>query len=354
MYGKLNIMDYTTVLPLLQKAIENNATDIHLVVSKPPIFRIYGELGASDLPPLTLEDIQNLIFNMMTETQRKTFMELQDIDLSYIGVKNFNFRVNAHVEKGHPAANIRILPTIIPTAQQLGLPAIVEKLAHKRKGFIIISGSAGSGKTTTMNYMVDVINKNRPFKIVMIEDPIEYVHESKKSLIIQREVGTNTQSFTTALKHALRQDPDVVVVGEIRDAESISMALTTAETGHLVLTTLHAPDTVECINRILDVYPPGKQHQIRTQLAENLTAVIGQTLIPLQGKDGRVLATEVLIPTLSIRNIIRRGALLEIRGQMVTGDEGMYTMEQCLVGLIRDGVLTKDYAKEFTKFPSYL
>ncbi len=347
-------MDYSSVLPLLQTAIDHNATDIHLVVNKPPIFRIHGELGPSHLPVLKLEDMQSLLFNMMSEDQRKKFLEIQDIDLSYIGVKNFNFRVNAHVEKGHPAANIRILPTIIPTAQQLGIPAIIEKLARRRKGFIIISGSAGSGKTTTMNYMVDLINKERPFKIVMIEDPIEYVHESKKSLIIQREVGTNTQSFASALKSALRQDPDVVVVGEIRDAESISMALTTAETGHLVLTTLHAPDTAESINRILDVYPPGKQHQIRTQLAENLLGIIGQTLIPLQGKEGRVLATEILIPTLSIRNIIRRGALLEIRGQMVSGEEGMYTFEQCLAKLIKEGVITKEYAKEFTKFPDYL
>jgi len=347
-------MDYTKVLPLLEKAIEHKATDIHLVVDRPPIYRIHGILITSDLPPLKKEDLQNLLFNMMTETQRKTFLEIQDIDLSYIGVKDFNFRVNAYVEKGRFAANIRILPTIIPTAQQLGLPAIVEQLARKRKGFIIISGSAGSGKTTTMNYMVDYINKERPFKIVMIEDPIEYVHESKRSLIIQREVGTNTQSFANALKHALRQDPDVVVIGEIRDAESISMALTTAETGHLVLTTLHAPDTSETINRILDVYPPGKQQQIRTQLAENLVGIIGQTLIPLEGKVGRKLATEVLIPTISIRNIIRRGALLEIRGQMVTGEEGMYTMEQCLTQLIKDGVITKEYAKEFTKFPNYL
>jgi twitching motility protein PilT len=347
-------MDYSKVLPLLQNAIDHNATDIHLVVDKPPIFRIHGELRLSDLTPLKLEDIHNLLFNMMTEAQRKTYLELQDIDLSYIGIKNFNFRVNAHVEKGRPAANIRILPTIMPTAKELGLPSVIEKLARKRKGFIILSGPAGSGKTTTMNYMVDLINKERPFKIVMIEDPIEYVHESKKSLIIQREVGTNTQSFTTALKAALRQDPDVVVVGEIRDAESISMALTTAETGHLVLTTLHAPDTAESINRILDVYPPGKQNQIRTQLAENLLGIVGQILIPLQKKEGRVLATEVLIPTLSIRNIIRRGALLEIRGQMVTGEEGMYTFEQCLTGLIKDGVITKDYAKEFTKFPNYL
>jgi twitching motility protein PilT len=347
-------MDYTHVLPLLHKAIEKNATDIHLVVDKPPIFRIHGELQPSTLPVLKLEDIRTLLFNMMTEIQRHHFQENQDIDLSYIGVKDFNFRVNAHVEKGRPAANIRILPTSIPTAQQLGLPDIIQKLAHKRKGFIIISGSAGSGKTTTMNHMVDLINRERAFKIVMIEDPIEYVHESKKSLIIQREVGTNTHSFATALKHALRQDPDVVVVGEIRDAESISMALTTAETGHLVLTTLHAPDTSESINRILDVYPPGKQNQIRAQLAENLVGIIGQTLIPLQGKEGRVLATEVLIPTMSIRNIIRRGALLEIRGQMVTGDEGMYTLEQNLTQLIKEGVLTREYAQEFTKFPNYL
>jgi twitching motility protein PilT len=347
-------MDYTHVIPLLHKAIEKNATDIHLVVDKPPIFRIHGELKPSTLPPLKLEDIKTLLFNMMTEIQRHIFEENQDIDLSYIGVKDFNFRVNAHVEKGRPAATIRILPTVIPTAQQLGLPEIIAKLAHKRKGFIIISGSAGSGKTTTMNHMVDLINRERPFKIVMIEDPIEYVHESKKSLIIQREVGTNTRSFASALKAALRQDPDVVVVGEIRDAESISMALTTAETGHLVLTTLHAPDTSESINRILDVYPPGKQNQIRAQLAENLIAVIGQTLIPLQGKEGRVLATEILIPNMSIRNIIRRGALLEIRGQMVTGDEGMYTLEQNLTQLIRDGVLTREYAEEFTKFPNYL
>ena len=347
-------MDYTKILPLLNHAIGHNATDIHLVVDKPPVFRIHGELSNSDLPPLKFEDIETLLFNIMSEDQRATFFENHDIDLSYIGVKDFNFRINAYVEKGRPAANIRILPTIIPSAEQLGLPAIINKLAHKRKGLILITGSAGSGKTTTMNYIVDMINKERPFKIVMIEDPIEYVHESKKSLIIQREVGTNTHSFATALKHALRQDPDVVVVGEIRDAESMSMALTTAETGHLVLTTLHAPDTVESINRILDVYPPGKQNQIRTQIAENLLAIIGQTLIPLQGKEGRVLATEIMVPTLSIRNIIRRGALLEIRGQMVSGDEGMYTMEQCLTGLIKDGVITMEYAKEFTKFPNFL
>lgn len=205
-----------------------------------------------------------------------------------------------------------------------------------------------------MNYMVDLINKERRCKIVMIEDPLEYIHESKKSLIIQREIGTHTESFASALKHALRQDPDVVVVGEIRDAESISMALTTAETGHLVLTTLHAPDAVEAINRILDVYPPGKQSQIRCQLAENLIGIIGQILVPLQDRDGRTLVTEILVPNLSVRNIIRRGALLEIRGQMVTGEEGMGTFEQQLTQLITNGVLTKNYAKEFAKFPNLL
>ena len=347
-------MDYTKVIPLLQKAIEYYATDIHLVVDKPPIFRIHGELINSDLPALKKEDLQQTILNMMTDAQRNTFLEKQDIDLSYLGVKNFNFRVNAYIEKGNPAANIRILPTLIPTAQQLGLPSIIEKIARKRKGLIMICGPAGSGKTTTMNYMVDLINKERRCKIVMIEDPIEYIHESKKSLIIQREIGTHTESFASALKHALRQDPDVVVVGEIRDAESISMALTTAETGHLVLTTLHAPDAVEAINRILDVYPPGKQNQIRAQLAENLIGIIGQILVPLQDRNGRTLVTEILVPNLSVRNIIRRGALLEIRGQMVTGEEGMGTFEQQLTQLITNGVLTKNYAKEFAKFPNLL
>lgn len=347
-------MDYTKVIPLLQKAIEYYATDIHLVVDKPPVFRIHGELSNSDLPPLKKDDLQQTIFNMMTDAQRNTFLEKQDIDLSYLGVKNFNFRVNAYMEKGKPAANIRILPTLIPTAQELGLPPIVERIARKRRGLIMICGPAGSGKTTTMNHMVDLINKERRCKIVMIEDPIEYIHESKKSLIIQREVGTDTTSFTSALKHALRQDPDVVVIGEIRDAESISMALTTAETGHLVLTTIHAPDTVESINRILDVYPPGKQNQIRTQLAENLIGIIGQILVPLQDKEGRTLVTETLVPTLPIRNIIRRGALLEIRGHMVTGEEGMRTLEQNLAQLIAQGALTKNYAKEFAKFPNLL
>ena len=202
--------------------------------------------------------------------------------------------------------------------------------------------------------MVNLINNERRCKVVMIEDPIEHIHESKKSLIIQREVVSHTLSFNSALKHALRQDPNVVVIGEIRDAESITMALTTAETGHLVLTTLHARDTVETINRILDIYPPGKQNQIRTQLANNLIGVIGQMLLPLEGQEGRTLLTEVLIPTLAIRNIIRRGALLEIRGQMVSGEEGMYTFEEHLLELITKNVITKDYAKEFAKFPALL
>lgn len=344
----------SSIIQLLRKAIEQQATDIHMVVNRPPILRIHGELVTSKLPALSENDVRNYIFEMMTEEQRKHFLEHLDIDLSYLGIKDFYFRVNAHVEKGNLAANIRILPTRIPTSEELGLPPIIEKLALKRKGLIMVVGSAGSGKTTTLNYMINRINTERPVKIITIEDPIEYVHESKKSLIIQREVGTHTESFGTALKFALRQDPDVVVVGEVRDPESISMALTTAETGHLVMTTLHAPDTVESINRILDVYPPGKQNQIRTQIAENLVAIVGQILIPLPGKDGRILATEVLIPNLSIRNIIRRGALLEVRGQMVTGEEGMYTLEQNLTEMIKKGILPRDYAKEFAKFSNQL
>ena len=347
-------INYSNIIFLLQYAIKIQATDIHLVSNRPPIFRIHGELNTSTLPALEKKDLKQILFDMMSDGQRKQFKEHQDIDLSYLGVKGFYFRVNAYVEKGNLAANVRILPTVIPTAKALGLPAIVNTMALKRKGLIMIVGSSGCGKTTTLNYLVDLINRERKSKVIMIEDPIEYVHESKNSLIIQREVGVDTNTFSSALKHALRQDPDVVVVGEMRDAESMTMALTAAETGHLVLSTLHAPDTVESINRIIDIFPSGKQIQIRTQLAENLVGIVGQTLIPLKDKEGRVLATEILIPTISIRNIIRRGALMEIRGQMVTGEAGMYSLEQNLSSMVKDGILPKEYAKEFTKFPAFV
>ncbi|MDP2654310.1 MAG: PilT/PilU family type 4a pilus ATPase [Candidatus Omnitrophota bacterium] len=348
-------MPISSISDLLKIAVDSRATDLHLVAHNPPIFRVDGELNAADLPPLSPDDVKAMLEGMLTNAQRETFRETQELDFSYQSLEGYYFRVNAHLERGNVAATVRIMPTHIPSAEELGLPPVLAQLARRRKGLIVIIGSAGTGKTTTMTYMVDLINRERKCKIITIEDPIEYIHQSKQSVIIQREVGSHTRSFANGLKYALRQDPDVVVIGEMRDLESMAMALTTAETGHLVLTTLHAPDTIESINRIIDVFPSGQQNQIRLQLAENLLAVIGQSLIPRKEAQGRVLATEIMIPNLSIRNMIRRGALMEIRGQLEEGGKvGMHSIEQCLSDLISRGIISREMAKEFAKHPNLL
>lgn len=344
-----------TIKKLLEMAVSKEATDVHLVCEKPPIFRIHGELQPSGIAPVSSRELKDLIYCMMSEDLINQFEQIKEADFSYFCMDDYQFRVNAHVERNNVAANIRITPTRIASQEELGLPSVIEQIALKRKGLIILSGPAGSGKTTTLTYMVDYINRHRKCKIVTIEDPVEYVHKSNKSLIVQREVGSDTESFASALKYALRQDPDVVVVGEMRDLESISMALTTAETGHLVITTLHAPDTVETVNRIIDVYPAGNQEQIRVQLAENLLAVIGQVLIPREEMNERILATEVLLTTRAIRNLIRRGGLVEVRAQMdAEAGKGMHSMERCLSELIKKGLISKEKALEYAKYPDML
>lgn len=345
-------MDYSEITQLLKMATDQEATDIHLVVNRPPIFRIHGKLVPAALPAITEEQLKGLIFKMLDEEQKTHFKKSEEYDFSFF-LEEFSFRCNIHSEKGNLAATIRIVPSHLKSIEELLIPPAIFELAKKRQGLIIISGTAGSGKTTTLTHLVNIINNERPVKIITIEDPIEYVHKSRQSLIIQREVGTDTASFQKALKYALRQDPDVVVVGEMRDLESITMALTTAETGHLVISTVHAPDAIETINRIIDVFPGEKQNQIRSQLSENLIGVIGQTLIPHKDGNKRVLATEVLIPTLAIRNLIRRGSLLEIRGQMEAGgsrpDAIMQTLEQCLSSLVRKGMISRETALDYAK-----
>jgi len=350
-------MDYTDLKELMKLAIEREATDIHLVVNRPPIFRIHGALVPAVLPAIHPKQLTTMIFSLLSEDQKTNFKKSEEIDLSNFDLKDFSFRCNIHYEKGNIAATIRIIPTELKSIEELGIPPAIRELAKKRQGLIIISGTAGSGKTTTLTQLVNIINQERQDKIITIEDPIEYVHQSKQCLIEQREVGTDTASFEKALKNALRQDPDVVVIGEMRDLESIAMALTTAETGHLVLTTLHAPDAVESINRIIDVFPEGKQNQIRSQLSEALIGVIGQTLIQNISGNGRVLATEVLIPTLPIRNLIRRGSLLEIRGQMEdpgSKNLGMHTLEQSLSSLVTQGFISKETALDHAKHKDML
>jgi len=340
---------------ILELAIKQNATDVHLVVYKPPIVRIDGDLFPLDSPPFEPDALKNLLWDTMTVKQREILSCGHELDFSFYGHKDYHFRVNVHFEKGNIAANVRIIPTKVKSLKELGVPPDLKTLVLKKSGLIVITGPAGSGKTTTMSAMVDIINCERRNKIITIEDPIEYIHHSKKSLIVQREVGSDTLSFNNALKYALRQDPDVVVIGEMRDLESITMALTTAETGHLVLTTLHAPNTVEAIHRIIDVVPSGKQEQARVQLAEALIGIVGQNLIKGQKEGRRVLATEVLLASMSVRNIIRRGALVELRGQLDSEQgNGMQTFETSLSQLVEQGLITRESAVEHAKHPSML
>jgi twitching motility protein PilT len=338
----------------LDLGIKCQASDIHLVAGRPPIFRIQGKLGPASLPPLDSEELERLIFEMLSDQQKAFFREVPELDFSYRNFSGHSFRVNVHREKGSIAATIRIMSGTLRTMSDLGLPQVVEDFTRRLSGLILIVGRAGSGKTTTMTHMVERINCERQAKIITVEDPIEFFYESKKSLIVQREVGADTLSFAAGLKYALRQDPDVVVIGEMRDLESISMALTTAETGHLVLATLHAPDAVEAVNRIIDVYPGDKQNQIRVQLAENLTAVIGQQLLTRKDAHDRVLATEVLCSNMAVRNLIRRNSLSEIRSQMEAGREGMYTLEQGLSHMVKKGLITVETALSHAKYPKLL
>lgn len=338
----------------LEHATKLGASDIHLVVDRPPILRLEGKLRPSDLPILDARHLEEVIFEVLTDRQKAMYASEHEVDFSYKFFNKYYFRINVHRDKGRMAATIRVLPAIIKSLNELGLPPVVADLTRKHSGLILLVGRAGSGKTTTMTHMVQLINEERPAKIITIEDPIEFVYESRQSLVVQREVGHDTQSFATGLKYALRQDPDVVVIGEMRDLESIAMALTTAETGHLVFGTLHAPDCIEAINRIIDVYPGDKQNQIRVQLAENLSAVIGQQLLPRKSGPGRVLATEIMISTLAIRNMIHRNSQAEIRSQMESGREGMYTLEQCLSHMLRKGLISEEVALSHAKYPRLL
>ena len=342
---------------LIRLAVEKKASDIHLVFDKPPIYRIYGDLIPQEqFSDLTAQDLEDVLFGMLSEQQKAIFMAEKELDFAYlVPDEGIQTRANLYLEKGHLAATIRILGREIEQFMVDSLPPIVHRLTNKRKGLVIVSGTAGSGKTTTLTYMIDRINKDRKCKIVTIEDPIEFIHQSQQSLIVQREVGVDTDSFTKALKYSLRQDPDVLVIGEIRDYESISIALTTAETGHLVFTTVHAADVVETLNRIIDVYPAGSRDQLCMQLSGNLLAIISQSLVPRADENGRILATEVLTGTTSIRNLIRRGAFNELRGQLDReDDEDVHTMEMSLVELIRKGKITYETAKDFTRYEENL
>lgn len=335
-----------TLYDLLKQMIERGASDLHITTGSPPRLRIDGRLIPIDHPPLTPVDTKNLCYSILTDAQKHRFEENNELDLSF-GIKGLSrFRANIFMQRGAVAGAFRAIPFSIKTFHELGLPDIINELVKKPRGLILVTGPTGSGKSTTLAAIVDRINEERYDHIITIEDPIEYLHTHKKSLVNQREVNADTTSFKAALKYVLRQDPDVVLIGEMRDLETIEAALTVSETGHLTLATLHTNSAVQTINRIIDVFPSHQQEQIRVQLSFVLEGIISQQLIPKKSGQGRVLAVEILIPNPAVRNLIREDKIHQIYSIMQTGQarSGMQTMNQSLLELYTKGLISYEDA----------
>ncbi len=325
---------------LLLMANERKASDLHLTFDTPPILRIDGDLVSTDREPLTKDQLKKIIYGVLSDRQKEKFEQDRELDFSLALSGMDRYRVNVHIQRGSVEAAFRRIPLFIPNMEELGLPPVLADLARKRNGLVLITGPTGTGKTTTLASIINLINEERKELIIMIEDPIEYVHFNKKSVIKQREVFSDTHSFAEALKRCLRQDPDVIVVGEMRDLETISTALTAAETGHLVLATLHTPDAPQTIERIIDVFPPHQQGQVRLQLASALQGVVSQVLLPRAEGEGRVLATEIMMATPGVRNLIREQAIEQLPTAIQTGSAyGMHTMDKCLQLLCQSGTV---------------
>jgi twitching motility protein PilT len=341
---------------IAREAVDRNATDIHITAGVPPIIRVDGRLiPLIGYPPMTPKDTQEFVYSFMNEKQKKTFEEKKELDFSF-GIKGIGrFRVNVFYQRGTVAAALRRIPYEIKPMEELGLIPKVRDLCHLSMGLVLVTGPTGSGKTTTLASMIDYINANFPHHIITIEDPIEYVYHHKKSVIAQRELGTDTDSFALALKYALREDPDVILVGEMRDLETIRAALTAAETGHLVFGTLHTNTAVQTINRIINVFPMEEQDQVRTELSFVLQGVISQRLLPKIG-GGRVLIHEVLVPNTAIRNLIRENKVHQIYGLMQTGqaESGMQTMNQSIIKALQRKLITVEDAFRISPDPEEL
>jgi twitching motility protein PilT len=335
---------------LLSKCIEKHASDLHLTEGEPPILRIDGKLCRTNLAVLQREELKKMIYSLMSNTQKALFEQNLELDFSLALPGMDRFRANLHIQKGSTEAAFRRVPLTVPSVEELGLSTVVMDLARKPNGLVLVTGPTGMGKTTTLAAMVELINNEKEYLIISIEDPIEFIFTNKKSVIKQREVYADTRSFADSLRHVLRQDPNVIVVGEMRDLETISTALTAAETGHLVLATLHTPDAPQTIERIIDVFPPYQQLQVRLQLSDCLQGVISQLLLPRASGKGRVLATEIMIGTAGIRNLIREHELEQIPTLMQTGSQyGMRTMDKSLKELFQQGLISLDVAMSKVK-----
>ncbi|MCX6640666.1 MAG: type IV pilus twitching motility protein PilT [bacterium] len=337
---------------LLGFAVDQDASDLHLSAGSIPMIRVHGRMRKLALPLMTQDLMERLIFEILSPPQQERFEEVKEIDLSYKLEGIARFRVNVFQQIQGMAAVFRTIPTEIRSFEELGLPEIMKDLALRDRGLVLLTGPTGSGKSTTLATMVDYINEYKELHIITIEDPVEFFHESRNCLINQRELGANTHSFANALRAALREDPDVILVGEMRDLETIALALTAAETGHLVLATLHTSSAAKTIDRVIDIFPSSQKTQVRSMLAESLEAVIAQKLLPLKDGNGRVAAMEVLIANTAVRNLIREDKIYQIPSLIQSsGKVGMQSLDQDLMRLMHKGMIDREIAQHVAENP---
>ena len=349
------MIETTGLNDYLFDVIDKGASDLHITVGVPPMVRLHGKVQALDYPKLTPTVTRELIYDILTNEQRQRLENNWELDFAYMLPGVARFRVNIYYQRGSLGAAFRTVPHEIMSFDALGLPKAIQDMTEKPRGLVLVTGPTGSGKSTTLASMIDRINDTRHEHIMSVEDPIEFLHNHKKCVVNQREVNQDTKSFAAALKHVLRQDPDVILVGEMRDLETIHLAVTAAETGHLVFGTLHTQDAPQTVDRIIDVFPSHQQSQIRTQLANALQGVITQTLLPKRDGKGRVPACEILAPTPGVRNLIREGKNHQIYSAMQTGSKfGMQTMDAALVELLRKNLVSREEAEKHSNNPEEL
>lgn len=336
-------MDITQLLAFV---MQNNASDLHLSAGNPPIIRTHGVLKRVKGNALTSDQVRGMLYSIMTEEQRAIYERDMEIDFAIAFGEKARFRVNGFTTRQGCSAVLRVIPSVIPMMEDLGLPPVMRRLSELERGIVLVTGATGSGKSTTLASMINHINLNMSKHILTIEDPVEFYHQSKKSLVNHRELGTDTKSFARALKSALREDPDVILVGEMRDYETISLALTAAETGHLVFGTMHASSAAKTVDRIIDVFPANDKEMIRSMISSSLQGVVAQNLLRRADGSGRVAVHEILVGTNAVRNLIRENQLAQIYSMIQTGSRyGMQTMEECVNGLLMRGVIDKDEAR---------
>lgn len=334
------------ITDLLAFGVKNKASDLHLSSGISPMIRVHGDMRRINLPEMSAEEVGNMVTSVMNDHQRKIYQQNLEVDFSFELPNVARFRVNAFNIGRGPAAVFRTIPSTVLSLEELKAPSIFQKIAESPRGMVLVTGPTGSGKSTTLAAMINYINETQPAHILTIEDPIEFVHQSKKSLINQRELHQHTLSFANALSSALREDPDVILVGEMRDPETIGLALTAAETGHLVFGTLHTTGAAKTVDRIVDVFPAGEKEMVRSMLSESLTAVISQNLLKTRDGNGRVASHEILISNPAVRNLIRENKIAQINSVLQTGQaSGMQTMDQSLQSLVRQGLIAPEVAR---------